>query len=119
MPNYIDSFILPLPEANLDTYRKVAMEMGELWKKHGALEYHEFVADDVKEGKETSFPQAVKAKEGETVILSYVVYQSREHRDEVMEKVMQDPYMKSMKPEDMPFDGMRMFWGGFKSLFTS
>lgn len=119
MPNYIDSFILPVPEAKLEDYRALAEKMGKLWKSCGALEYHEFVADDVKSGKLTSFPQSVQAEDGELVVVSYITYKTREHRDEVMAKVMGDPAMKEMNPKDMPFDAMRMFWGGFKNIVSA
>jgi len=113
---YVDGFVLPVPTANLDAYRKMAELAGHVWRDHGALEYVECIADDVKPGKVTSFPQSVDLKDGETVILAWVVYKSREHRDEVLAKVMQDDRMKNQTPADMPFDGMRMFWGGFKVL---
>src|SRR5215216_2117537 len=89
----------------------------KVWRDHGALEYRECVADDVKKGKVTSFPQSVKLKPTETVVFSYIVYKSRAHRDSVNKKVMADPRLKSMMdPKSMPFDGKRMFWGGFKVL---
>ncbi|MBB5518229.1 DUF1428 domain-containing protein [Amphiplicatus metriothermophilus] len=112
---YVDGFILPVPEKNLDAYRQMAETAGKVWMDHGALAYVEAVADDVPEGKVTDFYRAVKRDEGETVVFSYVVYRSREHRDEVMKKVMEDPRLK-MDPKSMPFDGMRMFWGGFKPI---
>lgn len=116
MANYVDSFVIPVPVKNLDAYKKLARKIGKAWIKHGALEYHECAADDVKPGKVTSFPQAVQLKKGETVIFSWVVYKSRKDRDRVMAAMMKDPLMANMKPEDMPFDGMRMFWGGFKTF---
>ncbi|GAB4523137.1 MAG: DUF1428 domain-containing protein [Amphiplicatus sp.] len=112
---YIDGFILPVPEKNLEAYKQMAETAGKVWMDHGALAYVEAVADDVPEGKVTDFHHAVKREEGETVVFSYVVYRSREHRDEVMKKVMEDPRLK-MDPKSMPFDGMRMFWGGFKTI---
>jgi uncharacterized protein YbaA (DUF1428 family) len=114
MANYVDAFVLPVARDNLDAYRKMAETAGEVWREHGALDYVECIADDVKPGKVTSFPQAVDLKEGEVVIFAYVTYASREKRDEVMAKVMSDPRLSGMAPKDMPFDGMRMFWGGFK-----
>src|SRR5262245_12552207 len=117
MAHYVDGFIVPVPIQKLDEYRRVAAHAGKLWKEHGALQYWECLADDVKPGKVTSFPQAVQLKEGETVVFSWIVYNSREHRDSVNAKVMADPRMKDMMdPKKMPFDGMRMFWGGFKSV---
>ena len=85
--------------------------------EHGALEYREWIADDVKPGEHTSFPQSVKLEDGETVILAWAVYESRSHRDAVLEKVMQDPRLADMmKPGGVPFDGKRMFFGGFDNL---
>lgn len=116
MAHYVDGFVLPLPEKNVDAYRKQARLGGKVWMDHGALEYVECIADDVQPGTETSFPQAVKLKPGETVIFAYAVYKSRAHRDRVMKKVMADPRLAHMNPKTLPFDGMRMFWGGFKTL---
>ncbi len=90
---------------------------GKVWRDHGALDYVECIAHDVKPGKVTSFPQAVKLKKGEVVFFSWATYKSKSHRDKVMKKVMSDPRLqKMMNPKDMPFDGMRMFWGGFKPV---
>jgi uncharacterized protein YbaA (DUF1428 family) len=115
--HYVDGFVLPVPSDRLDDYKAMAELAGSVWKEHGALQYWECIADDVKPGKVTSFPQAVQLKEGESVIFSFIVYRSREHRDEVNEKVMADPRLKEMMdPKTMPFDGMRMFWGGFRGL---
>ena len=112
---YVDGFVLPVPKKNLAAYRKMARQAGKVWKEHGALAYVECVADDVKKGKVTSFPQAVKLERGEVVIFSWALYKSRAHRDQVMKKVMADPRLK-MDPKAMPFDGARMFWGGFKPI---
>ncbi len=112
---YIDGFILPLPKKNLAAYRKLARVAGKVWKEHGALQYIEAVADDVPAGKVTSFPQSVKLKAGEIVVFSYAIYKSRKDRDRIMKKVMADPRLK-MDPKKMPFDGKRMFWGGFKPI---
>ena len=117
---YVDGFIVPVPKKNLKAYRSMAAKAGKVWREHGALEYHECVADDVKPGKWTSFPQSVKLKDGETVVFSYIVYKSRAHRDRVMKKVMSDPRLaKMMNPKAMPFDGKRMIYGGFKTLLSS
>lgn len=115
---YVDGFVLPIAAGRLDDYKRVAGEMARLWKDHGALEYVECVADDVKPGKVTSFPQAVDLKPGEMVAFAWVLYRSREHRDEVIAKVMADPRMTGMDKAAMPVDGMRMFWGGFKVLLA-
>ena len=115
--NYVDGFVLPVPKKNLAAYRAIARKAGKVWREHGALDYRECVADDVKPGKWTSFPQSVKLKDGETVVFAYIVYKSRAHRDKVNKKVMADPRLaKMMDPKAMPFDGKRMFYGGFKGL---
>jgi len=98
-------------------YRRMAQKAGKVWRDHGALEFVECVADDVKPGKQTSFPQSVKLKAGETVVFSWIVFKSRAHRDRVNAKVMKDPRLGNMMdPKAMPFDAKRMFWGGFKVL---
>jgi len=115
--SYVDGFVLPVPKKNLAAYRRMATKAGKIWREHGALEYHECVADDVKPGKSTSFPQAVKLKPGEVVLFSWIVYRSRAQRDSVNKKVMSDPRLADMmNPKALPFDGRRMFWGGFKPL---
>ncbi len=112
--SYVDGFIVPVPKNKLDAYLQMATRCGEIWREHGALEYRECVADDVKPGKLTSFPQGVDLQEGETVVFSWIVYPSRAVRDEVNDKVMKDPRMtEMMKPESMPFDGKRLVYGGF------
>ena len=114
---YVDGYVLPLPKKNVAAYRRMAQKAGKVWREHGALEVVESVADDVKPGKWTSFPRAVKLKPGETVVFSYIVYKSRAHRDRVNAKVMKDPRITGMgSMKDMPFDAKRMFWGGFKVL---
>ena len=114
---YVDGFVLPIPRKNIDVYKKWAKTSGKVWLDHGAIDYVECMADDVKSGKVTSFPQSVKLKKGEVVFFSWITYKSRADRDRVMKKVMKDPRLASfMNPDDMPFDGMRMFWGGFKPV---
>ncbi len=114
---YVDGFLVPVPKKNLKAYRSIAQKAGKVWREHGALEVKECVADDVKVGKWTSFPRAVKLKRGETVVFSYIVYKSRKDRDRVMGKVMSDPRLaKMMEKGAMPFDGKRMIFGGFKVL---
>ncbi len=113
--SYVDGIIIPVPKKNLAAYRRMAKKSGKVWREHGALEYTECVADDVKPGKATSFPQAVKLKPDEVVVFAWIVYKSRAQRDRTMKKVMADPRLASMmNPKSMPFDGKRMFWGGFK-----
>ena len=111
--SYVDGFVLAVPKDKLEAYKKVAQEAGEVWKEYGAHDYVECVADDVPYGEVTSFPRAVQAKDDEIVVFSWVTYESREHRDAVMKKVMADP---RMQPDmaNMPFDGKRMIFGGFK-----
>lgn len=116
MARYVDGFVLPVPKANLEAYRRMAQQAGEIWKEYGALEYVECIADDVKPGKVTSFPQSVQLKDDEVVVFSWITYESREHRDKVNEQVMKDPRIAGIDPKSMPFDGMRMFWGGFTTL---
>ena len=111
--SYVDGFVLPVPKDKLGEYRKMARLGGKVWREHGALAYVECVEDDVKPGKHTSFPQSVKLKKGEVVVFSWAVYKSRKDRDRVMKKVMSDPRLQ-MDPKTMPFDGKRMFWGGFR-----
>ena len=114
---YVDGFVLPVPKKNLAAYKALSRKAGKVWMEHGALHYVECVEDDVKPGKLTSFPQAVKLKPGETVIFAWVVYKSRAQRDKVNAKVMKDPRLAGMmSPKDLPFDGKRMFWGGFKTF---
>lgn len=113
--SYVDGFVLPVPKKNLAAYRRMSRKCGAIWKEFGALHYVECVADDVKPGKVTSFPQAVKLKKGEVVVFSWIVYASKRERDRINRKVMTDPRLDSMMdPKKLPFDGMRMFWGGFK-----
>ena len=115
--SYVDGFVVPVPKKNLQAYLSMARKCGKVWREHGALAYTECVADDVKPGKHTSFPQSVKLKPGETVIFAYIVYKSRAQRDRVNAKVFKDPRLASMmNPKTMSFDGKRMFWGGFKTL---
>ena len=115
MAHYVDGFVVPVPLSKLDDYRRMAERAGRIWKEYGALQYWECIGDDVKPGKWTSFPQAVKLKKGEAVWFSYAVYRNRRHRDQVMKKVMSDKRLAEyMDPKKLPFDGKRMFWGGFQ-----
>ena len=117
---YVDGFVLPVPKKNLAAYKAMAKKACRVWLDHGALDYRECVAEDVKPGKLTSFPQSVKLKPGETVVFSWITYKSRKHRDRVMEKVMKDPRLADMMdPKTLPFDGKRMFFGGFDTIVTA
>jgi uncharacterized protein YbaA (DUF1428 family) len=120
MSRYVDGFVLPVPKKNMTAYRTMARKAGKIWREHGALEYIEAVADDVKPGKWTSFPQSVKLRRDETVVFAYILYKSRAHRDRVNARVMTDKRMAPMMdPKALPFDGKRMFWGGFKVLVSA
>jgi uncharacterized protein YbaA (DUF1428 family) len=114
MARYVDGFVLPIPRKNAAAYRKMARKAGRIWREHGALEYRECIAEDVKPGKFTSFPQSVKLKGNEAVWFSWIVYKSRKHRDQVNARVMKDPRLAGMDPSQMPFDGKRMIYGGFE-----
>ncbi len=115
MASYVDGFIVPVPKKKIEAYRRMALKAGKIWREHGALQYRECIADDVKWGKRTSFPRSVKLKGGEVVWFSWIVYKSRAHRDRVMKKVMKDPRLADMMdPKAMPFDAKRMIYGGFK-----
>ena len=119
--SYVDGYVIRVPRRNLAAYRRMAKDAGSVWKKLGARQYVETVADDVKFGKRTSFPRSVKQKRGEVVVFSFIVYRSRAQRDSINKKVMKvfmnDPkWKKYMDPKNMPFDGKRMFWGGFKPI---
>ena len=116
--SYVDGFVVPVPKKKIAAYRSMAQKAGKVWREHGALEFRECVADDVKVGKRTSFPRSVKLKPGETVVFSYIVYRSRKDRDRVMAKVMKDKRLAAMmmNPKAMPFDAKRMIFGGFKSI---
>ena len=113
---YVDGFIVPVPKKNVPAYLNMSRKAGKIWREHGALEYVETVADDVKVGKLTSFPRSVKLKPSETVVFSWITYKSRGHRDKVNAKVMKDPRVAAMmNTKKMPFDGKRMIFGGFKA----
>lgn len=117
MSNYIDSIVIPVPRANLGTYKRMSEEWGKAHLRHGALYYFDSFSDDVQPGKVTSFPQAVQLKDDEVIALAWVVYRSKEERDRISKAVMEDPQLKeSMDPSKMPFDGKRMFWGGFETI---
>jgi uncharacterized protein YbaA (DUF1428 family) len=115
--SYVDGFVVPVPLKKLAAYRRMAKKAGRIWKEHGALDYKEWISDDAKVGKLTSFPRSVKLKRGETVVFAWIVYKSRAHRDRVNAKVMHDPRSADMMDlKSMPFDGKRLIYGGFKFL---
>ena len=112
---YVDGFVVPVPRKNVQKYKQIARRMGRIWREHGALSYTESMGDDVKPGKVTSFPQAVKLKKGEVVWLSWATYKNRAHRDRVNKSAMKDARVaKIMASRDMPFDMKRIFFGGFR-----
>jgi uncharacterized protein YbaA (DUF1428 family) len=113
--DYIDGFVLAVPTANREIYRKHAAEAAPLFKKHGALRLVECWGDDVPDGKLTSFPMAVQRKPDETVVFSWIVWPSKQVRDEGMKKVMEEPSIKESF-DSMPFDAKRMIYGGFQTI---
>ena len=116
---YVDGFLTPVPKRKLAEYQRMSRLMGKVWREHGALEFRECAADDVKWGKRTSFPRAVKQKPAETVCFAYIVYKSRAHRDRVNARAMKDKRVAGMMdPKALPFDAKRMIFGGFKPLVS-
>lgn len=115
---YVDGFIVPVPKANLAAYRRLSTRCGKIWKEYGALDYLECVADDVPEGKVTSFPRSVKLKPDEVVVFSWITYPTRAARDRINKKVMSDPRLGALMndPKSAPFDAKRMIFGGFKPI---
>jgi len=112
---YVDGFVVPVPVHRLDDYLAMSRICGAVWREYGALEFRECVADEVSPGNLTSFPQAVDLQEGELVVFSWIVYQSRAHRDEIKDKVMQDPRLAGMMDAaTLPFDVRRMIYGGYE-----
>jgi uncharacterized protein YbaA (DUF1428 family) len=117
MSHYIDAIVIPVPRAKLDTYKTMSAEWGKAHLRHGALYYSDSISDDAQPGKVTSFPQAVQLKDDEVIALAWVVYKNKADRDRIGKAVMEDPQLEdSMDPSKMPFDGKRMFWGGFETI---
>ena len=112
---YVDGFVIPILKKNLPAYRRMAREGGELWMKHGALEYKECVAEDLRARWALPFPSMLKLKRGETVVFSWIVFKSRAHRDRVNAKVMKE-VQGTMTGAKMPFDPKRMAYGGFTTI---
>jgi uncharacterized protein YbaA (DUF1428 family) len=112
---YVDGFVAAVPTANREKYRSHAEKAAVVFREHGALKLVECWGDDVPEGEVTSFPKAVRCKPDETVVFSWILWPSRQARDEGMKKVMADP---RLKPEvnPMPFDGKRLIFGGFETI---
>ncbi|HVY82722.1 MAG TPA: DUF1428 domain-containing protein [Steroidobacteraceae bacterium] len=119
MALYVDGFVLPVPKKKVDAYRRMAKQASKIWREYGAVDYRECIADDVKPGKWTSFPQSVKLKRDETVVFSWITYKSRKHRDRVNAKVMKDPRIAAMMADGPPpFDPKRMIYGGFTTIVS-
>lgn len=118
MPQYVDGFVLPIPKDKITAYQTMAEKAKAIWKEHGALDYREAIMDDPEAKDMVSFPALAGVQEGETVVLAYIVYESREHRDAVNAKVMADPRIQEMCPAqtEAPFDCKRMAYGGFKTI---
>lgn len=115
---YVDGFVIPVPADRKQAYREMAAKAAPIFKEHGATRIVECWGDDLQRGKTTDFFMSVKAEEGENVVFSWIIYPSKEVRDEANRKVMEDPRLK-MENEEMPFDGKRLIWGGFEVLLDS
>jgi uncharacterized protein YbaA (DUF1428 family) len=113
--SYIDGFVVAVPKQNIKAYKEFSTAAGSIWKEYGAVEYIECIGDDVPYGELTSFPRAVQATDDEVVMFSWIVYGSRQQRDDILAKVMADPRLQPDKWK-MPFDGKRMIYGGFETL---
>lgn len=111
--SYVDGFVAAVPTKNREAFRKHSAMMSEMMKEFGALKIVDCWGDDVPDGKVTSFPMAVKCKDDETVVFSWIIWPSREVRNEAVQKMMSD---SRMKPEDLPFDGKRLIYGGFEMI---
>ena len=117
MDKYVDGYVIPIARNKVEDYKRLAELAGSIWKEHGALAYVECMGDDLNHEGLVSFHQAADAIEGETVIFSWIVFESRQHRDQVNQAVMSDPRLKKMmNPKAMPFDGKRMIFGGFRTF---
>ncbi len=115
--SYIDGFVFPCPQDQIEIYRKMTETAGKVWMEHGALAFTESIAEDTDVKGIISFPELTHAGDNETIAFSYIVFKSREHRDEVNAKVMKDPRMKDMlNPDNMPFDCKRVSYGGFTPI---
>jgi uncharacterized protein YbaA (DUF1428 family) len=115
--SYVDGFVLAVPKKNVKAYEKVAKTAARIWKKHGALEFRECLADDLDTKMALTFKKMLKLKPSEVAFFSYITFKSRAHRDAVNKKVIADPETE-MDPKDMPFDMRRMAYGGFKTLVS-
>ena len=116
---YIAGFVQAVPEANKAAYLETAERSWLLFRDHGAVEARECWGVAVPEGKLTSFPMAVKAEPGETVVFSWISFPDKATHDAAWQKIMSDPEIAAEMGEEMPFDGMRMMWGGFEPIFVA
>ncbi|HLC92278.1 MAG TPA: DUF1428 domain-containing protein [archaeon] len=118
MGKYVDGFVIPIPKKNLNAYKKMAKMGAKVWMKYGALEYFECVGDDLKGMPGClPFPKGIRARKGETVVFSWIVYKSKKHQKAVNAKVMKDPSMNAgFNEKSMPFDMKRMMYGAFKTI---
>lgn len=115
--SYVDGFLMVVPKKNMKAYEKMARAAGKVWMKHGALQYFECAADDLKiKGVVQTYPKLLKLKPTETAYYSFIIYKSRAHRDRVNKKVMADQDLMKSAPKNMPFDIKRMSFGGFKAV---
>jgi uncharacterized protein YbaA (DUF1428 family) len=115
--DYLDGFVVPVPEGKRDAYRELASKMAKVFRQHGATRVIEAFGDDVSKGEVTDFYRAVKAEDGEGVVFSFIEWPDKSTRDEAWKAIMSD---ESLKPEgEMPFNGQRMFWGGFEKVLDT
>ena len=114
---YIDGFVAPVLPGKRDAYAEMAREASKIFLEHGAIQVVEALSDDVPHGKVTDFYRAVAAEENEAIAFSWIVWPSKQVRDEANQKMRNDPRMQ-MTP-DMPFDGKRMIFGGFEVLLDT
>ena len=119
MAHYIDGFVFPIPRDRLNEYKRLAQAAAEIWKEHGALDYWEYVGDDMKLEGTRSFTDLIAATEEETIVFGWVVFDSREARDLANKKVAADPRMAELPSSNSGFDAKRMAYGGFRSLVRS
>jgi uncharacterized protein YbaA (DUF1428 family) len=115
---YVDGFILPLPKGKEDEYRAQAEKFARKAEAQGAIGTIEALGDNLEHGHTTDFFRAVQATDDENVVFSFILWPSKEVRDAGWEKLMADPEMQP-GATPMPFDGKRMFWGGFKPLLNT
>jgi uncharacterized protein YbaA (DUF1428 family) len=116
---YVDGFVLAVPRKNIEAYKKMSRAAGRIWREYGAVEYVEAVGNDlkIKKGLGVAFPRLARARTGETVLFSWILYKSRAQRDRVNKKIMKDPRIAAMmNGKKMPFDVKRMAYGGFKTI---